>query len=686
MQQQSMASLRIVSVTCRFDALELSRGEIAGFSAVKVGGCRTHAQPGSPQMPFRIVRLLLPPGTYVTGVEAVPMANPVVLDGNWRLDYGRHPLPLGRPASGSLVVSNAPNPAIYQSAKLTPDSRVELVSVQRMAGHDIAILHVFPLQYTPAAGRLIFSPVVQVKLTLKNQAKASNRIGPRTGKQACLRDRARVGAFVDNPAVLDEYPVPLSLDTSATTSFSGSLSTSSDPQPLGGVDENPFPFNYLLVTSQALLPAFQPLLDRRMAEGLAVHAETMENIATNFSGVDLAEKLRNYIRYAYTNSGVQYVLLGGDVSIVPTRYAYGYCSGYSDSIPSDLYFACLDGSWNGNGNGVWGESNDGDTGGDVDMLAEVIAGRAPVETQAEVENFVAKTLAAESNMASRIQACFAGEYLGYVGGAFAQGGDALDTLLPSINNSHSAVTWLDDRPSHDSVWTTANALSALNSSPLLAAHYGHADDSTVMWMGVSDVALLTNVWPFLFYSAGCDAGAFDNFFTLPDCVGEELVKYNQHAAFAAVLNTRLGWFDGQHEWLYSGEYQRCFFSGLLTGGQSLVGTAQQLAKQDMIGSVETSGNMPYRWCYFGLVLLGDPCVSIHVPLSLALRDRPNPSSFIIEWNSQSNATYSVFRTTDLLTSNVVCLASNIVAASPFNTYTDAVNSVDHAFYWVREKR
>jgi len=59
--------------------------------------------------------------------------------------------------------------------------------------------------------------------------------------------------------------------------------------------------------------------------------------------------------------------------------------------------------------------------------------------------------------------------------------------------------------------------------------------------------------PFLAYSVGCNAGEFDNFTFLPDCIGEELVKSNACGAFAAVLNSRAGWFDPQEEWKYSGE-------------------------------------------------------------------------------------------------------------------------------------
>lgn len=667
MTEQALAAAHTVSVTCRFAAPDITSGGTKGYSSISIEGCSRYARVGAPQLPFRIVRLVLPPETDVAGVASVSGSNPVDLRGNWLLDFGLPPLSAGLLPS---PMSAGPDPSIYQSSSPFPENKIEFVSAQRMAGYNIAILRVFPLQYYPATGRIVFTPVLSVEVTLKNRAGITSA-GPQIEARPASRERAQVAAFVDNPPLLEAYP----------------LQASPQIQILGGGDENPIPpfFKYLLVTSQSLMPAFQPLLDQRVADGFTVHAESMENIASNYSGRDLAEKLRNYVRYAYTNSGVEYVLLGGDAAIVPTRLAYGYCSGSYGSIPCDLYFACLDGSWNGNNNGVWGEVNDGDAGGDVDLLAEVTVGRAPVETQAEVENFVAKTLAAAGNMTGRIQACLAGEYLGYVGGVFAQGGNALDILLPGINYSHSGVIRLDDRPSNASVWSTADALRALNSSPLLVAHNGHADDATVMRMSVPDVASLTNARPFIFYSTGCDAGAFDNSM-YPDCIGEELVKHNRYGAFAALVNTRKGWFDGQREWLYSGEYQKRFFDGLLTGGRSIVGKAHQLARQDMIGSVETTGDMPYRWCYFGLVLLGDPCASISVPVTVSVRADSGGNSLVLEWNSRSNSVYSVLLSADLQDSNAVCIASNIAAASPFNTLTNNLQTAPRGFYRVRESR
>jgi hypothetical protein len=351
-------------------------------------------------------------------------------------------------------------------------------------------------------------------------------------------------------------------------------------------------------------------------------------------------------------------------------------------MPTDLYFACLDGSWNHDGDGIWGEPTDGETGGDVDLLAEVCVGRVPVETAAEVTNFVARCLSTGQASASRFGACFAGEFLDSAG---AQGGDALDTLMPLFDNSFCPVSWLDDRPLAAAAWSASDALAALNRSPLLAAHFGHgADygyDTTAMRLTTANLDALTNAQPFLLYSTACNAGAFDNLFGMADCIAEELVKRNAHGAFAVLANAREGWYDSNHEERYSGEFQKRFFDRILSDCQTRIGDAHQLAKQDLLGSVESSGsNMPYRWCLFGITLFGDPHAAVRVPL--AVRFQFHADARALTWNSWPGYRYRVWRTTDLTAGFGFCLASNIVATPPLNTCTDAAPGMTRAFYRV----
>jgi len=99
--------------------------------------------------------------------------------------------------------------------------------------------------------------------------------------------------------------------------------------------------------------------------------------------------LRNYLIDFY-NSGGEYVLLGGDESQVPIRYAYFYST---DSIPApdqlmicDLYFADCDGDWETDGDGIWGEP----IADHPDLGAELALGRLPFSNAGQVRAYTDK--------------------------------------------------------------------------------------------------------------------------------------------------------------------------------------------------------------------------------------------------------------------------------------------------------
>lgn len=629
----------VLTATCSFEPPSLTT-DSNGATRVSVPGCIPWPRAGLPVLPFRTLRLALPSGFTATGIVAKAGASTITWPGTWQIETASEPV--SGPTSAAIrtaVAEEAPSPLL-----------AELASVQRMAGFSIAIVRVFPLRYAPASRRLVFTPDVSIELV--GQPVAAGQIAP----SARSDEQRRVKSAVDNPEALAETPPKAE-----------------------GADS----LHYLLVTRAALLPAFQPLVALKQAAGITVHTETMESVTNVYPGVDAAERLRACIRSAYTNWRVQHVLLGGDTKVVPYRGVYARCSGIVlNLMPSDLYFACLDGSWNHDGDGIWGEPTDGESGGDVDLLPEVCVGRAPVETAAEVTNFVARCLAAEQASSARFHALLAGESLGDAG---AQGGNALDALLPALNDSLCPVAWLDDRPQLTAAWSSADALGALNRGPRLAAHFGHGTDdgydTTALRLTAQDLASLTNAAPFLLYSTACYTGAFDNHFGMSDCIAEALVKLDAGGAFAVVANTREGWYDTADEGRYSGEFQKAFFARLLSSERTPAGVAQQLATQDLLGCVETSGsNMPYRWCLFGLTLFGDPQASVRIPLSLLFR--LEPSERIVTWNSWANRTYAVYRTPDLATVPSTCLASNLAATPPQNVYTDAAPRLVRAFYRV----
>jgi hypothetical protein len=150
---------------------------------------------------------------------------------------------------------------------------------------------------------------------------------------------------------------------------------------------------YLIITTEALASEFQPFAVWKRRLGLPATVQTIEALQSEYpAAADDAERMRLWIRVQYTGPGARWVLLGGTAALVPTRYAYTLFYGGA-FIPTDLYFSCLDGSWNADGDALWGEgyASASDPGDDADLLPEVWVGRAPVTTPAEAHAFVVRS-------------------------------------------------------------------------------------------------------------------------------------------------------------------------------------------------------------------------------------------------------------------------------------------------------
>ncbi len=153
---------------------------------------------------------------------------------------------------------------------------------------------------------------------------------------------------------------------------------------------------YLIVTGQALVDAFAPLAEWKTLKGLTAQTVTMDEVLAVSTGIDDAEKLRNFLIEKY-NSGTRYVLLGGDETVVPIRYAF---AANTSSMPTvdllqicDLYFADINGVWDVDGDGVYGEPMQDS----ADLNAELLVGRLPFCTPEQVTAYVSKLIKYEQN-------------------------------------------------------------------------------------------------------------------------------------------------------------------------------------------------------------------------------------------------------------------------------------------------
>ncbi|MCP4704833.1 MAG: hypothetical protein GY865_09510, partial [candidate division Zixibacteria bacterium] len=165
---------------------------------------------------------------------------------------------------------------------------------------------------------------------------------------------------------------------------------------VGSSDNDIIP-QYVIITSGDLAPAFKEMVDFKNAIGISTIIKLTDSIYANYSGLDDIEKIRNYLIDFYNNGG-EYVLLGGNDAIIPVRYLYYYNTSTQPSnpynlMPSDLYYADLDGDWDVDGDGIWGEP----THDAPDIVPELMVGRLPVMTTTAIENYVSKLILYQTN-------------------------------------------------------------------------------------------------------------------------------------------------------------------------------------------------------------------------------------------------------------------------------------------------
>ncbi|MDD5512216.1 MAG: C25 family cysteine peptidase, partial [Candidatus Omnitrophica bacterium] len=559
--------------------------------------------PGAPLLPVKTAVLLVPYGQDVSRIKIIP-GKEEVLSGEYLLEPAQEPVPL---SLASRHRPTPPNKKIYDSANKYPQVPCDAF-VQEKQGYKLVIVNLAPVNYFPAEKKLVYYPQIRVEVetAAKNLPTGLFSVGgslnkPLTDAQA----QKEILDLVDNPQALSTYT------NNAVTNFTLASAGAT------GILDN---FEYLIITTDALKnstgsPKLQDLIAAKQARGITAKIVTVEtDIYPEYAGEDNQEKIRNFIIDYYENHGTRYVLLAGDNARIPSRKFYAAASSYTANIPADMYYANLDGSFDYDNDGTYGEIGDGPGGGEVDLFSEVYVGRAPVASSTEIANFVTKTLAYEISSDSYLSKVYlVGEYLGFGGvadyaasymeeirlGSSAHG----YTTVGFENSSQASVidsTTLYDR---DATWPASQLISIINSGVNVINHLGHANYTYDMKLYTSNLSSLNNDKYCFMYSQGCMPGGFDT----SECFAEVVTTMSK-GAFAAVMNARYGWGTRNSTDGPSQRYDRQFWDAFLNEGKTNLGKMNQDSKEDNAGNINGSC---MRWCFYELNLFGDPELSIH---------------------------------------------------------------------------
>jgi hypothetical protein len=551
--------------------------------------------PGAPALPLVPVVLEVPVGQTAVGVvaryEEVEVAS--------GLEVAAAP----RPApSGAEVVPAAPErPALFAGAEPYPAQVARLAGEGFARGHRLVTVELAPLRWVPDGGRLLLATELEIELqlaTATDRPLARHRTIPRAEARYAGALAAAIGA-PPPAAPLDEPDFPERFVPSFRPSIDGS------------------PVEYVILTNDAMLPEFQALADWRTRMGLQAVVRTVEWVESFYpNGADRAEQIRFFLEDCYQNWGTLWVLLAGDTDVIPTRYATTIVQTTPDDpslIPTDLYYACLEGNWNADKDDRLGEGwvSIEDPGDAVDLYPDLYVGRVPVSTQQQAADYVQKLLdyerlaPADANYPA--SALFLAEDLGTLHGA-----DIAEEAYAQLHPWMKAVRLYEDSENYpgSEELTLEAAVDSIDTGFGWVHHVGHGYRNTMSVATGSisnpDADGLTNGDRQSFvFAINCSSASIDF-----NAIGEHWLK-NPDGGAVGYIGTTLLAFPGVSE-RYQNEFYRLAFA-------DSVGTAGECLFMCRLPWVAPSGAENFdRWTQLALILLGDPALPLwtHRPTPL----------------------------------------------------------------------
>ena len=310
----------------------------------------------APALPFTVVNILLDPDKdfdcfSFTVEDSLLMENIII--------NAKEPI---LPTSHKSIQTT--RKASY-ARKSFPDNLVSYSGTHTIRGYKIASFLVSPFQYNSITKDLFLNNSITINVTQKSAQTIAKSISSTTNT---------LHRLVANPQDICLY--------------------SSDP------NLSDFGYNYIIITCDSLKDSFQRLAFWETMKGVPTKVLTTEEIDSLYEGNTMQLKIKAAIKDYYNGqySGLEYVLLGGDVEIVPTQLCcvkkavYNSVGGlfYNivDFTPTDWFSGCLDTmDWDTDQDGDVGETDDS-----VDIAAEVVVSRLPVKSCTDVTNMIERVI------------------------------------------------------------------------------------------------------------------------------------------------------------------------------------------------------------------------------------------------------------------------------------------------------
>ncbi len=316
-----------------------------GFDVPHLPGFATTGTPGAPAVPHQMRYVALPLGGDVVKFEVIP-GEAVRIEGPF------NPLPAQEPfpdvgddprTGGGFSIENVqfrmtpPDPRYFEGQNRYPEQLARLIKIEEVGALQIAGVEVRPVQYDAATRSFLFYPRLKYVITFDREK--ARRVGEERRKRKAKvgelyaenlntflqSDRVTVtpGIFVPGTVfVLEDAPHLIITDNFRWPQSMPRTRTGTRPPTIAERGA---------ALDGDLVAEFQRLAAWRTSQGLHSHVITISSIVDGTYGDftedgyarDLQEVIRNFLKFAHAEWGTLYVVLGGDVSVVPMRHMAG---------------------------------------------------------------------------------------------------------------------------------------------------------------------------------------------------------------------------------------------------------------------------------------------------------------------------------------------------------------------------
>ncbi|MDR2970898.1 MAG: C25 family cysteine peptidase [Bacteroidales bacterium] len=569
-----------------------------GFCGLLLENCSYINEEGQPDLPVFGVNILLEPGHEISSIHIQSIEYyPVVENINIRPASAPFPISKGAPDGYKAF----PNPDIYNLNKNYPEHIVGEEHTSFLRGYAIGSFLIYPALYNPVQKRAELIKSITLEIYSQATPRAEEALKFLRNDNNTM-ERIERAASDKNETILNSY------NDLCKRNYNN--------------------YDILIITKQSFVNGLSSYINHKNKWGYKVLVKTIEEIKTNYVGMDDAEKMRNCVIDAYINDGISYLMLFGDShptgstphNIIPYRKLYGQVLSSTgliiDELPSDVYFACLDGTWYNPADNTWGKP------GYDDLSHEISVGRICADNMSEIEKFITKLIKYQETpvVADIKKALMVGEKLDDITygcdykDQIANGGMYNGYYTAGIPSDYTVFTLYEKNGN----WSKAELINRFKTGVHIVNHLGHSAVTYNMKLSNNDITNtnFTNNGVqrslAIVYSQGCLNGSFDNFNDLGEDVGQDCINEMFHKIDGGVVanigNSRFGWYSSGNTSGASQRFDRYFFDGIFGQDIYAIGDANSYSKD--VNKMSIQSNSAFRWCSYALNLMGDPSMEI----------------------------------------------------------------------------